>query len=411
MTGGKSNKGMNEIKIIRTKEDYDAALKLIESLVDIDPMPESEEGERLALLTTLVKDYESRVFPESLPDPIEAIKFRMEQAGLKPADLVPYLGSRSRVSEILSGKRQLTVDMMRALETGLGIPAKVLLKKPAGNEDPVYSNWDNRLVKEMDRRGYFEAVANDTTSLIKSFFSPVCSPVQLVGMLRQSSYRTSPLTDRHALSAWSAYVLKEAKKIKDLSKYKAGTVNLEFMRNVASLSLEEKGPLVAKDFLEKHGIVLVVEPHFARTYLDGATLLFNKDNPVIGLTLRYDRLDNFWFTLMHELAHIALHSDTDTKLFYDELQEVKDVEIDAREHDADNLAEEALIPSNKWEKSPAKRVPSRPAAQALAKDVGVNVAIVAGIIMYKHKRFYTDLNKITNEAKVRQYFADTNWQK
>ena len=79
----------------------------------------------------------------------------MEQADLKPADLIPYLGSRSRVSEILSGKRPLTLDMVRALSEGLGIPAKVLIKQPDSLEESEYQGWDNRLVTEMEARGYF----------------------------------------------------------------------------------------------------------------------------------------------------------------------------------------------------------------------------------------------------------------
>src|ERR1035441_2824883 len=102
---------MVEIKVIKTENDYRAALKSIEALVAKDPDPESTEGEQLELLSTLVADYESSYFPPTLPDPVEAIKFRMEQANLKPADLVPFIGSKSRVSEILSGKRKLTVEM------------------------------------------------------------------------------------------------------------------------------------------------------------------------------------------------------------------------------------------------------------------------------------------------------------
>src|ERR1700733_4565990 len=107
---------MIEIKVIKTENDYREALKSIEMLMAHDPDPESAEGEQLELLSTLVADYESKAFPTTLPDPVEAIKFRMEQADLKPGDLVPFIGSKSRVSEILSGKRKLTVDMMRALE-------------------------------------------------------------------------------------------------------------------------------------------------------------------------------------------------------------------------------------------------------------------------------------------------------
>src|ERR1700688_3776610 len=99
---------MIEIKVIKNENDYREALKAIEALMVNDPDPESAEGEQLDLLSTLVADYESKLFPSTLPDPVEAIKFRMEQADLKPADLVPFIGSKSRVSEILSGKRKLT---------------------------------------------------------------------------------------------------------------------------------------------------------------------------------------------------------------------------------------------------------------------------------------------------------------
>ena len=125
---------MDKIKVIKTEQDYQEALKLVEGLIGRDPNPESAEGEQLNLLSTLIQDYESKTFPATLPNPIEAIKFRMEQADIKPADLIPYLGSRSRVSEILSGKRSLTLDMVRALSDGLGIPAKVLINNPTRAE-------------------------------------------------------------------------------------------------------------------------------------------------------------------------------------------------------------------------------------------------------------------------------------
>lgn len=404
---------MNEIKVIKNKEDYENALKMIEVLMEHDPDPESEEGEKLNLLSTLIEDYESKMFPETLPDPIDAIKFRMEQNNLKPSDLIPYIGSRGRVSEILSGKRKLTIEMMRSLESGLGIPAKVLLKKPTEDGDFQSEGWSNQLLKEMEKRGYFEGESINGVNkleIIRNFFSPVNYSTKFAGMLRQSSYRTSSFTDKNALAAWSTFVFKKASLVKVSTKYIDGTVNLSFMQKLAKLSVEKNGPLLAKDYLEKCGIILIIEPHFSRTYLDGAVLLENKDNPVIGLTLRYDRLDNFWFTLMHELAHISLHFNDDCNYFYDEIENSGAI-IDEKEKEADNLAGEALVPNAKWEKSPAKRVPSPVAALALSKDLGINIVIVAGTIMHKHKRYYSELNKITNSSKVREYFEDINWQK
>ena len=397
---------MSKIKVIKTKMDYEDALKLVEVLMSHDPDPDSEEGEQLSLLSTLIEDYETKEFPETLPNPIDAIKYRMEQVGLKPANLIPYIGSRSRVSEILSGKRQLTLDMVRTLESGLGIPAKVLIKRQDLDENLDYQNWDNRLVKEMEERGHFgsySAKKHDKNELLKIFFAPVGSPAQIVGMLRKSNYRSSPLTDKRALSAWAACVLRKANKIKVSEKYKHGTIDLAFMQELARLSAKNNGPILAQEYLKKNGIILVIEPHFSKTYLDGATILINKDNPIIGLTLRHNRLDNYWFTLMHEVAHIALHYGQDISLFYDELEDIKGLDIGSKEKEADNLASEALVPASKWEISPARLIPSSIAASSLAKELGVHVAIIAGKIRYEGGKWIY-LNNIIGKEKIRQYF-------
>jgi len=120
---------MNKIKVIKTEKDYKEALKFANALMKSDPDPESADGEKLNLLVTLIADYEAKIVPVSLPDPVDAIMFRMEQANLEPNDLVKYIGSRSKVSEVLSRKRPLTLSMMRSLSAGLGIPAKVLLQE------------------------------------------------------------------------------------------------------------------------------------------------------------------------------------------------------------------------------------------------------------------------------------------
>jgi len=115
------------IRPIKTKADYRAALKEIEALMSA--RPGSSEGERLDVLVTLVEAYERRHFPMDLPDPIEAIRFSMEQNGLAAKDLVPMIGQINRVYEVLNRKRPLTLQMIRRLHRELGIPAESLIRE------------------------------------------------------------------------------------------------------------------------------------------------------------------------------------------------------------------------------------------------------------------------------------------
>ena len=123
-----------EIRPIHTKADYCAALKEVSALVDLDPKRGTPEGDRLEVLGTLVQAYEAQHYRIDLPDPVEAIKFRMEQQGLTPKDLEPMIGRSNRVYEVLNGERRLTLNMIRRLHKGLGIPADVLIGRDEGFE-------------------------------------------------------------------------------------------------------------------------------------------------------------------------------------------------------------------------------------------------------------------------------------
>lgn len=112
---------------IRTKADYKRALREVSAYFDNEPEPGSTEGDRFEILTTLVEAYEAKHFPIEAPDPIEAIRFRMEQGGLTVKDLVPSIGQPNRVYEVLNRKRGLTLEMIRNLHRNLGIPAESLI--------------------------------------------------------------------------------------------------------------------------------------------------------------------------------------------------------------------------------------------------------------------------------------------
>ena len=116
-----------DIRPVRTKADYKATLKEISALMEADPAPGTPEGDRLDILVTLVQVYEAGHVPIGAPDPVEAIKFRMEQGGLSVKDLEPLIGKSNRVYEVLNRKRPLTLAMIRRLHQNLGIPARALI--------------------------------------------------------------------------------------------------------------------------------------------------------------------------------------------------------------------------------------------------------------------------------------------
>ena len=112
---------------IRTNADYKRALREVSAYFDNEPEPGTEDADRFEILATLVEAYEAKHFPIEAPDPIEAIRFRMEQGGLTVKDLVPSIGRPNRVYEVLNRKRGLTLEMIRNLHRNLGIPAESLI--------------------------------------------------------------------------------------------------------------------------------------------------------------------------------------------------------------------------------------------------------------------------------------------
>jgi HTH-type transcriptional regulator/antitoxin HigA len=128
--------------LIHNNEQYEKYLNEINDLIAEDPDFDTPAGERLSLLAMAVKEYEDKHFFFTKPSPIEAIRFRMEEQDLIQNDLIPYIGSKSKVSEILSGKRNLTLSMIRALNKNLGIPLDVLIQK----NEPIQLKAIKRLI-------------------------------------------------------------------------------------------------------------------------------------------------------------------------------------------------------------------------------------------------------------------------
>jgi HTH-type transcriptional regulator/antitoxin HigA len=144
-------RGAMKPKIIKTHAQYEATLARIEAI--FDARPGTAKGDELELLLLVVEAYEDKAYPIELPDPIEALRFRMEQDGLKPKDLIPYIGSKSKVSEVLSRQRPLSLTMIRKLVTGLRLPAEVALRETqAPSARRTAPRVDNRRLQDTAAR-------------------------------------------------------------------------------------------------------------------------------------------------------------------------------------------------------------------------------------------------------------------
>ncbi len=400
------------IKLLKTEDDYNEATARVEQLMEQETHT-GDEMESLELLAVLVERYEQDHFPIEMPSPNDAICFRMEQKGLKQVDLVPYFGSKSKVSEVLSGKRPLSLQMIRKLHSQLGIPAEVLLQKP-GAELPSDAGieWLRFPISEMKKRGWFDGFEGTlheakqyAEELITRFAGPIRSELLKPVYYRQNSSKINDV-DGYALAAWRVQLLNRAR-VEDLSEYQSETVTSDFVRDVVRLSYFKDGPLLAKEFLNNNGIHLFVEPHFIKTYLDGAALFGPDGRPIIGLTLRYDRLDNFWFTLCHELAHLALHltdSSTDDA-FFDDMDAAFESES---EKEADLWATNLLLDKGEWESAELSDSSLPKEIINWAKQKRISPAIPAGRIR-KDAGNYKLFSRIVGQGKVRKLFVDSGW--
>ncbi|MBI1728985.1 MAG: transcriptional regulator [Candidatus Rokubacteria bacterium] len=405
---------MGMIKPIRIEADYEAALARIDALMDAEPG--TPEGEELDVLTDLVEHYEAKHVSMGYPSAVAAIEFRLEQAGLTQRDLVPFIGSRAKVSEVLSGKRRITMPIARALHEHFGIPAEVLLQEPGASlADPLAGiEWDRFPLEAMAKLGWIPKVKNlesRAEELIGDLIRRAGGlAVACAALYRKNDYaRANAKTDPYALKAWCWKVLADANEARPPVSYKSGTITLDFLAQLARLSWSDEGPRLAKEFLAKHGIALVAVRHLSRTYLDGAALKLADGTPVVGLTLRYDRIDSFWFCVLHELAHLGRHMDSDgDTVFVDDLtlRETEGSRRNPKEAQADQWAEEALVPNAIWQTSEARRNPTPMAVVSLSRALQVHPAIVAGKIRHEQKN-YRLLSHFVGTGDVRRQFRLT----
>lgn len=397
---------MQSIRAIRTEADHAQALERIEELLDAEAG--TPEGEELDVLTDLVELYEEKTLRLGFPDPLAAIEFRMEQGGLTVRDLIPLIGSRAKVSEVLAGKREITMSMARALHEHLGIPAAVLLQRStrdAVSEDALKVQWEKFPMETLAKAGWIKrrSANEDAYTLIKPLAVAGGGKRACTSMFRKTrNSRANAKTDTYALIAWCWRARSKADEVKLKAKYRPHTITPKFLRKLATLSRHEDGPLRAREYLAAHGIALVIVPHLPRTYLDGAALKLDDGRPVVAITLRFDRIDHFWFCLFHELAHIEKHLNEEVEPFFDDLSLQA---ADEKERQADQYASEGLVPDAAWVGFDERKDFSPTAVLSFAEQIKVHPAIVAGRIRHQEQN-YRLLSQFVGSGQIRRHFDE-----
>jgi HTH-type transcriptional regulator/antitoxin HigA len=399
----------NKVRVIKTETEYEAALARLSDLMDKKIDAGSDLENELDLLALVIREYERSKVAPPVADPIEAILFRMDQQGLQKKDLVPYFGSLPKVSEVLSRKRPLTLAMMRKLHAGLGIAAETLLQGDGGidlSDTPAYDTSKFPL-QEMFKRGYFKKsfdslrkVKDHAEEALRDFMhNAQLQPVRMRAPMHQKGVRTM---DEYALLVWQVAVLKKARSLRLAREYVKGSITDAWLKDLTKLSRFDQGPRLAQEFLADAGIALVFEDHFDKTYLDGAAML-DGARPVIALTLRHDRLDNYWFALLHELVHVQKHLRPDNDFIADNLEDKLQMQTHD-EQEADEGAKNTLIAPAEWESSAVRLEPSTGNAIALADQLRIHPVIVAGRVRHAEGNWRL-LSNI--KAPVRQHFESS----
>jgi len=390
-------------KLVKTEADYEAALARVSQLMSA--RPGTSEGDELELWAHLVEEYEEEHYPIDLPDPIAAIRFRMDQQDLKAADLIPYIGSKSKVSEVLNRKRPLSLAMIRKLHSGLGIPAEILLQDVKEQLSPALEdmNWREFPLAEIVKRRWLGDSVKTARQLLdraEEILGPYLSPPGLCRdrvRLRRTAGKEGPAVEK-ALWAWKARVWHLAHDEK-VEQYDSGAVDEDLIGEIARLSRLDNGPAVARDMLAKIGVRLVFEPQLPGTKLDGAAIRSDDGLIIIGMTLRHDRLDNYWFTLCHELAHLVLHLKQDgCRVFMDDLEADNP---DSEEREADRLAQEALVPKARWTPFKERARGTRSEIVSFALSQRLHPAIIAGR-WRRETGNYRVFGDLLGRGKVRQ---------
>ncbi|MDE2133246.1 MAG: ImmA/IrrE family metallo-endopeptidase [Alphaproteobacteria bacterium] len=260
------------------------------------------------------------------------------------------------------------------------------------------------ILREIRKRKWVElpnGVGSDDVAHIIGRYVEHASQLSKGTPFHRKSTAANSESAESALKAWRARVLRTGAEQRARVKTKFNIADTTWLKKIVTLSVYPDGPIRAAELLREKGIILVIEPQLPHTLLDGAALLLLESVPVIGLTLRHDRLDNFWFTLLHELGHIFLHFNHGLDAgFLDDLDDGSSVKA---ESEADSFAQSHLLPDEVWSSSPARFSKSAELLKSFAESRNIHPAIVAGRIR-RDRNNYRMFDEMVGRGQVRRLF-------
>lgn len=259
-----------------------------------------------------------------------------------------------------------------------------------------------KVLKHARAHGWFDGQDSDEEDAKKRLIRYVTEHVGRYGTpsLLRTGINVKDHSEDWVLLSWKAHVTRRAESIIESERLSYRPLDVSWLKQLAKLSAEDDGPLKAQALLKAHGIVLIVERNIPGMEVDGAAFLVDSI-PVIGLTLRRDALDNFWFTLMHEVAHVILHYRTGLASgFFDD---VEHAEPDEFEQEANKFASDLLVSEEVWSRSPARIAKTSAPIENLARQLNIAPAIIFGRIRFERKNYTIFSDKIGRSA-VRKLF-------
>jgi HTH-type transcriptional regulator / antitoxin HigA len=325
-----------------------------------------------------------------------AEKLNMKPQQVQRYEATDYMGAS--LARLIEVSRALGVKASETFEGSKQVGGSIFVWRDA--EDIV---WSQLPYNEMIKRKWFAVPRNaNPLDCAKQYFLHAAGP-QFATALHRKKMHSGNVPNEYALLAWQARILERARNLVAQSKLAEFELNNRWLTELISLTKRQNGPAMARQLLAAKGIALVIERHLPGSYLDGAAMLGDESRPVIGLTLRYDRLDNFWFVLLHELGHVFLHLFDELR--YDFFDEEGALDNDSIEAEADKFALDALIPEALWDQCLSRFAISEEAVHIDADNLGVDPSIIAGRIR-KELNNYTILNNLVGQGQVRTKFED-----